>query len=200
MQRRILDAAKLLFAKNGVDNVSMRRIAGAIEYSPAAIYRYFKNKREILSALRDEGFSHFLEQGKQFEVIENPLDRLRAMGRGYIRFAMEQPDYFYLMFCTDCSEVNLDGKWAERPTASFDKLKDLVNQCIGKGYFKDVNEEALVFNLWSTVHGIAHLVNSGRLSIGGDVDLENFVEQILEVSMRLGVSTYDAKSGQPWKE
>ncbi len=44
MRRRILDAAKDLFVKEGFENVSMRRIAGVIEYSPGAIYRYFKNK------------------------------------------------------------------------------------------------------------------------------------------------------------
>ena len=117
MRRRILDAAKKLFVKEGFDNVSMRMIAARIEYSPAAIYRYFANKREILSALREEGFARYVqrqEMGK--EVYPDPLERLREGGRAYIRFALSEPEYYQLMFSTSCEQVELEGKWATSST------------------------------------------------------------------------------------
>ena len=54
--RAILDAARDLFVAEGYHNVSIRKIAERIEYSPAAIYSYFPSKDDIFFALAEEGF------------------------------------------------------------------------------------------------------------------------------------------------
>src|SRR5579864_374997 len=56
VQRSILDAARELFVTEGFQNVSLRKIAERIEYSPAAIYSYFASKDDIFFALAEEGF------------------------------------------------------------------------------------------------------------------------------------------------
>lgn len=183
MRRRILDAAKKLFAKEGVDNVSIRRIAGAIDYSPAAIYRYFSSKREILSVLRDEGFKQFVAaQKERARTIEDPLARLRASGRGYIRFALAEPEYFNLMFCTNCEQVDIEGEWGDSARESFGRFRDNVEQCVKAGHFGDVEVDTVVVALWSAVHGLSHLITTGQL-LGQaedlDVDLDPFLDRIL---------------------
>ena len=131
MRERILDAAKQLFVKEGFDNVSLRRIASAIEYSPAAIYRYFKNKREILSVLRNEGFKLYIQmQISRTQKFPNPLERLKESGKGYIQFAMANPGYFQLMFCTNCEQVDLEGEWAESSQQSYSHFRANVEECI----------------------------------------------------------------------
>lgn len=110
MRRRILDAAKQLFLREGFDNVSMRRIASRIEYSPAALYRYFKNKREILSVLREEGFVRLVaQQEASRQACPDPLERLRTGMTKYIRFALAEPDRYQLMFSFDCGQVDMQG-------------------------------------------------------------------------------------------
>lgn len=186
MQRRILDAAKLLFVKEGYENVSMRRIASAIEYSPAAIYRYFRNKREILSVLRDEGFQQFVAgQQERMRSVADPVERLREGGRGYIRFAVEQPDYYQLMFSSAAHEVDLEGELAKSSVASFHLFKQTVQECLDTGKFGDVEPEAAVFSFWSGVHGLAELIHSGRFDIlSQSSDPDRLIDQILAFNLR----------------
>ena len=69
MQNRILKAAMELFSKGGYKNVSMRRIAMKIEYSPGTIYRYFKNKDDIMLQLCYQGFEQLLAMQMELEEI-----------------------------------------------------------------------------------------------------------------------------------
>lgn len=189
MRRRILDAAKQLFVKEGFDNVSLRRIASTIEYSPAAIYRYFKNKREILSVLREEGFRSFVEaQEKRADTITDPLERLKAGGRGYIKFALTQPENFHLMFCTKCDEVDLEGDHAESSLESYNLFRQSVKECVALGHFGDVDVDTVVFSLWAGVHGLSHLINTGRVDVlAGDLELDPLMDRILGFQLRPGV-------------
>ncbi len=186
MHRRILDAAKQLFVKEGFDNVSIRRIASAIEYSPAAIYRYFGNKGEILTALREEGFAQFvIEQQARAAEGMDPLERLKLGGRNYIRFALQEPDYFELMFCTDCNDVDLESPAVRNSMASFHLFRDAVKDAVATGHFGDTDLETVVFTLWSCVQGLAHLAMTGRVSLmTGGADLDALIDSILEFNLR----------------
>ncbi len=98
VKRAILDAARDLFVSEGYENVSIRKIAERIEYSPAAIYSYFPSKDEIFIALAEEGVRLF------GDCNTGPLDglpaieRLRSMVLRLYRFSIEHPQYFALMF------------------------------------------------------------------------------------------------------
>ncbi len=75
--RAILDAARELFVAEGYQNVSIRKIAERIEYSPAAIYSYFPSKDDIFLALAEEGFRMlFTPRGET--AIADPIDKIRA--------------------------------------------------------------------------------------------------------------------------
>ena len=65
VRQAILDAARDLFVSEGYRNVSIRKIAERIEYSPAAIYSYFPSKDDIFFALAEEGFRRLDAQGPQ---------------------------------------------------------------------------------------------------------------------------------------
>lgn len=188
MRRRILDAAKQLFVKEGFDNVSLRRIASKIEYSPAALYRYFKNKKEILSALREEGFARTLErQEGGREQFSDPIERLRDGAWGYIKFAMREPEYYHLMFSTSCEQVDLEGEWAASSLKSFHSFRENVEEAVASGYFGAVETDTLVFALWSQVHGLAHLIGTGQVSVlSGVEDMDPLLDRIFEFWMRPG--------------
>lgn len=186
MRKAILTSAKQLFVKEGFDNVSMRRISAAINYSPAAIYRYFKNKREILSTLRDEGFQRFMaDQEARVIAFPDPVERLKDSGRGYIRFAMEEPEYFYLMFCTNCQEVEFEGELAHTATRSYELFHSNVAECVKSGHFGDVNVETVVAALWANVQGMAELISTGRLEcVDEHGALDTLIESVIEFQMR----------------
>lgn len=188
MRRRILDAAKQLFVKEGFDNVSLRRIASKIEYSPAALYRYFRNKKEILSVLREEGFARFVErQVAGRERFPDPVARLRDGARGYIQFAMSEPEYYHLMFSTSCDQVDLEGEWAASSLKSFHNFRANVEEAVASEYFGEVETETLVFALWSQVHGLAHLIGTGQVAVlSGVEEMDPFLDRIFEFWMRPG--------------
>lgn len=185
-RRLILDAAKTLFMRDGFENVSMRRIAAAAEYSPAAIYRYFRSKREILSHLRNEGFTDFHGRQKKLDTSLPPEELLYRASRNYIRFALEKPADFYLMFCTTCEEVDLEGELAEESLRSYRHFREVIAHVVSTGYFGDVDEDAVAFGLWSGVQGLASLVISGRVEVFCECDIDELVDRVLRFLRRPG--------------
>src|SRR5215813_11547567 len=102
VRRAILDAARELFVAEGFQNVSIRKIAERIEYSPAAIYGYFAGKDDIFFALAEEGF-RLLGDPSSPERREHlgtldPLQRIRAVFWRVYEFSRQHPEYFALMF------------------------------------------------------------------------------------------------------
>src|SRR5215470_8356879 len=96
LKQQILDAVWELFVREGYENVSMRKIADKIEYSPTSIYTYFKDKDEILDCLCEETFLH-LHKHKLATVhqMENDtLESLKKKMETYIRFGLEHPDHY----------------------------------------------------------------------------------------------------------
>ena len=122
MRELILKAAHQIFVDKSFEEVSIRNIADEIEYSPATIYLYFKDKNEIFYALHTEAFKVFNEYVSEIMTIADPFDRLISMGRKYMAFARKYPKYYDIMFITrapmDC-HLNKD-KWEEgaKPIAS----------------------------------------------------------------------------------
>src|SRR5689334_22180352 len=87
----ILSAARDLFVTEGYRNVSMRKIAERIEYSPAAIYSYFPSKDDIFFALAEEGFRLLARYaGQVTEGVDDPLERIRRALLAFYRFSKEQ--------------------------------------------------------------------------------------------------------------
>src|SRR5215218_3053905 len=94
VRRAILDAARELFVAEGFQNVSIRKIAERIEYSPAAIYGYFPSKDDIFFALAEEGFRLLGDPGRpphatHLQTLE-PLARVRAVFWRLYEFSREQ--------------------------------------------------------------------------------------------------------------
>ena len=102
VSRAILDAARELFIAEGYGNVSIRKIAERIEYSPAAIYGYFPSKDDIFFALAEEGFRLLgdpVAMGRDPRLqAAPPLERVRALFWHFYEFSREQPQYFALIF------------------------------------------------------------------------------------------------------
>src|SRR5215213_10195969 len=99
IRQAILTAARDLFVTEGYRNVSMRKIAERIEYSPAAIYGYFPSKDSIFFALAEEGFRLLADRaGRAVAGLSDPLERLHQGLWAFYEFSKEHAQYFELMF------------------------------------------------------------------------------------------------------
>ncbi|AEA44542.1 TetR/AcrR family transcriptional regulator [Fluviicola taffensis] len=186
LQKSILTAAREVFLEKGFDQTSIRSIAQRIEYSPTTIYLYFKDKDAILFALHSEGFQLL---GSKLEVlysVENPYERLKAMGRIYLQFAADYPDYYDLMFVQKSPLSNLedDELWKEG-ASSFEGLKATVQQCMDQGYLPFLDAEAGAYLVWSAMHGMCNLYDRGRCKVLDPEKSEKIVDMGFDEFIRM---------------
>lgn len=91
----ILQAAGEIFAQEGLDKLSIRKIADKIEYSPAIIYHYFEDKEDIVNHLMTKGYRKIMSSLSSVQAEgHEPETRLRKLIRSYIKAALEMPDEF----------------------------------------------------------------------------------------------------------
>src|SRR5215510_16135582 len=81
---KILDAARELFATEGYEGVSMRRVAEKIEYSPTAIYVHFTDKEELFRELCHQDYARLAEVLQSSVTTADPIERLRKIGGSYV--------------------------------------------------------------------------------------------------------------------
>jgi AcrR family transcriptional regulator len=170
--RAILDAARDLFVAEGYQNVSIRKIAEKIEYSPAAIYSYFPSKDDIFLALAEEGFRLLLTECEEPPAGPPSVDAIRA---GFFRlydFSKTHPEYFALMFL-DRSVPRISRDW-ERFGFVRDMKKAIAAQIqavIDAGDFPQGTDPDAVFRiLMAAIHGVAVMRLCERLAPGEDAD------------------------------
>jgi len=161
MRGLILKTAMNLFLEKGFENITIRNIAEKIEYSPATIYLYFKNKDEILYTLRREGFEKLFEHQVSSLKLNDPLKRLHKHGEAYIQFALENPEYYDLMFIMR-GPVKMETNDCDIGLMSYELLKTNIKECMDAGLFQGTNIDVAAFSLWSYVHGIASLIIRDR--------------------------------------
>lgn len=177
MRESILSASMKLFVEHGFEKTSIRKIAQAIEYSPATIYLYFKDKNELFYELHTIAFNRFLEAFQKSGWVEDPFERLRFIGRGYIDFALQHPEQYDLMFIM---RSPLEGKedkedW-HQGKASFQILEDTVKECLEKGLIRPGDYRSISYSLWANVHGICSLAIRNRLVMYEEQDQDLIME------------------------
>jgi AcrR family transcriptional regulator len=161
---RLCAVAQKRFAKQGVDGVSMRHLADALGCSPMTPYRYFRNKEEILAAVRAAAFDRFASALE--EAARKTRGDLRAggqaMGEAYIRFALGDQDAYRLMF--DLSQPHPD-RYPElvRASARARHMMSAALEALVKAGIFAGDPELLGYVFWATMHGLVVLHLAGKL-------------------------------------
>ncbi|MVM39334.1 TetR family transcriptional regulator [Spirosoma sp. HMF3257] len=177
MRQLILDGAQKLFLANGFEKVSIRNIADEIEYSPATIYLYFKDKNELLFGLHQRGFIKMVGEFQPLQFLTDPFEKLVEMGRSYIRFAVENPELFDLMFIMNAPMDKLDKEdWVEGDQA-FGLLMQVVQECMDAGIFQKHNVQSTAMMIWSSIHGYTALFLRKRLGMFPECDRQPIMDE-----------------------
>lgn len=162
LRQEIIDAASELFVKEGYENVSMRRIADRIEYSPTTIYLYFKDKAELLEQVCQETFSRLTLHLKA--ILEQPGDPIERLRRGliaYVHFGLDNPHHYratFMMLIPDGFDKAKYTKPDSPGLQAFDFLRRCVFDCIAAGKLSTRDAEAVSQTLWCGVHGVTSLL------------------------------------------
>jgi len=162
MRQEILDAARELFADEGYESVSMRKIAEKIEYSPTTIYLYFEDKSAVLFALCQETFSRLVEANQKLcQDVSDPLECLTKGLKGYVRFGLKYPNHYKVTFVIHPPDIHkhMQPKMEDSMgMRAFSFIPTLVSACIRDGKFKPVDVDVTSQALWAACHGITSLL------------------------------------------
>lgn len=186
LRQEILDAASELFVREGFENVSMRRIAEKIEYSPTTIYLYFKDKSELLEQVCAETFSRLVQRlSKILEQPGEPLERLRRGLMAYIEFGLENPHHYRATFMMPFPEGFDEAKYHKPDSPgmqAFDFLRRCVYDGITAGKLKIKDAELASQTLWAGVHGVTSLLITHEHFpwVGRDKVAKTMVETLVE--------------------
>ncbi|WP_374472351.1 TetR/AcrR family transcriptional regulator [Phenylobacterium sp.] len=183
-RERLCEAAERLFAERGPDAVTMRQLAAELGVSPMTPYRYFKDKEDILAAIRANGFNRFAE------ALEEARDKARgarargaAVGQAYVDFAFEHPHTYKLMFDlnqpheADYPELVQAGRRANATMTAW--VQDQIDEGVMEG---DPEQIGLMF--WSAIHGVVVLELAGKLPRGAASQLHHQLAHTLGKGLR----------------
>lgn len=160
LRERILEAARDIVRREGFGALTIRKIADAIEYAPGTLYLYFENRDAIARELSFEGFRKLLEVFAPATKVTDPLSRLEAIGRAYVRFGMKNPEMYRLIFMEDPQLTTAVFKAAgdDPGQRAYRALIDPLDELRVAGRLRpDADVQALADTLWSVVHGIVSL-------------------------------------------
>lgn len=152
----IVSAAEDIFAEDGEAGLSMRRIAERIDYSPAALYKYFDSKEALFDEIREQFFERLLGRMRTVSeaVEEGPCltgDCLRA----YVETGLEQPSHYRLAFTNYFHKDQLDENSFAFAAAMH--LEDMIAQSMEDGWFDKADPGLAAAAVWASAHGLTML-------------------------------------------
>jgi AcrR family transcriptional regulator len=169
-RKKAIRVATRLFARNGYAAVTLRAIAEGLGTSHMAPYRYFENKAEIFAMVRADAFRRFSDvQERAFVSTEEPLERLFSMRAAYVRFALDHPDEYRVMFDLGQEPEETYPKLAEESHRAFLALEKAVTLAIGARVLAG-EPRTVAHLLWASIHGMVSLHLAGKLTLGATLD------------------------------
>lgn len=163
VQDKILSAARDLFVREGFDAVSMRKIAEAIDYTPAALYVHFKDKVELMRELCRRDFAEMDARVLALQIAD-PVERIHRAGEIFIAFGAQHKNQYRLMFMTphprDVQPTAEDlAEMADPDQSGYAFMCKAVAESIAQRRLRDQfgDIHLTVQTLWSCVHGVTAL-------------------------------------------
>lgn len=158
-QEKIYAESLKLFLKEGLANVSMRKIGAAVGVSAAALYRHYPSKEHLMGTLLQEGFQKFYQYELQSLSGKDPFDRMFKLCENYLQFAIDHPGFYKLMMMTEWGDDDtvIHSILGEKAWGTLQFVEDRVRECQQAGLVKGHDIGSLAVTFWSTCHGVVSL-------------------------------------------
>jgi AcrR family transcriptional regulator len=176
LKRALTTAALSLVAERGPKGFSLTEAARRAGVSAAAPYRHFADKAHLLATVAEQGFLELhTALTAAADAAPEPAEKLAAIGRAYVRWAVGHPDHYRVMFGADTRKID-HPSLASAAGQAFDVLLAEITRCQDEGKMREGNPREIAGPLWSLVHGIASLAIEGELhNVGIDREPEDMV-------------------------
>lgn len=163
LRGKILKTARNLFAKEGVEGISMRRVADRVGVTAPAIYRHFDNKNALVQAVVDEGFELLESYLRDASSDVAPRARLDALLTRYLDFAFDEPLYFDSMFLLPRDDARrFPEGFEQRQSETFNIFLDHVIACMASRAFRKDDPLETTLTVWAQAQGLVSIYRAGR--------------------------------------
>jgi AcrR family transcriptional regulator len=182
MRDLILREATRMFIEDGYEKTSIRNIADRIEYSPATIYLYFKDKDAILYGIHEQGFQILFERFDRLSTIANPYERLHQMCDAYVQFAFDHPEYYDLMFIirAPMKKLAANEDW-DCGFETYHYLRKTVQECLEGGYIREMDVHEAAFFIWTCGHGMVSLAIRERFKMYTEEQVKHLMKASVDM-------------------
>lgn len=181
LRNSLIEAGIELINEQGANGFSLRKVSALCGVSQAAPYSHFQDKEELLQAMQDyvtEQFMQVLEEKVKSYPNKKDLKVIVELGKSYVMFFINNPQYFTFLFSQPCMKVNLsldsDGTNNFPP---FELLKSTVFDVFGESGMPKEKMEDTIISLWATVHGLASIATMKNVCY--DKDWKTKIEDII---------------------
>lgn len=167
LRAALIDAGLELLAERSADDLSLREVARHVGVSATAVYRHFPDKQALLSALAYEGMEELgRRQRAASEKAGGGLDGFTASGATYVRFAVENPALFRLIFASAPPVSLLDDELDKVGLGMRGLREDIA--ALMPPHLPEAARRAAALHAWSLVHGLAMLILDGQVDYDAD--------------------------------
>jgi len=187
LRDEILAATERLLLETGsAEAVSIRAVADRVGVTPPSIYRHFDDKNDLIFEVCAGHFAaldEFLASAS--EGVDDPVDRLRAMGLAYMRFGLANPEPYRILFMTRADDTPEEYQAVVlRDNAAFDQVRQCAQECIDAGRFRPGFTDAyrLAIGFWARVHGLTSLLVA-KPQFPWPADREAFVAEYASICL-----------------
>ncbi|MCU1380897.1 MAG: regulatory protein TetR [Acidimicrobiales bacterium] len=183
LRDEIVEAGKrLLFETGDEEAVTIRAVARAVGVSPPSIYLHFADKNALLLAVCEATFDALDDHiEKAAAGIDDLGDELRARGKAYVRFGLDNPEQYRILFMT--RPVGLEPDAAIPATAAFDHHLDAIQRAADAGLFVEGTDPLLAaLTVWAGVHGVTSLLIAKPTFTWPDLDV--LIDGVLSTLVR----------------
>ena len=164
LREALIRSALDILKEGSLDDLSLRALARRAGVSQTAPYRHFEDKEELIAVLKAEGMVKLGEGMRALTEGEaDPLKRLQKCGMNYVRFALEYPAHFKVMFEYELSDYHKYCDLNDVSGTCFKYLQDTVSECLALPDARDINPAVAQFGAWSMVHGLSILLMNESL-------------------------------------
>ena len=166
LKNALIKAGAEILSKEGVNGLSLRKVASKAGVSHAAPYAHFPDKQTLIAAISTEGYRRLYE--RLDAAVQNyrndPRRQLVEAAWAYVGFAISDPAHFKVTFSGIIEKEKDYPAFVEMSRKSFSLVVQIVAACQSAGILKPGPADVLAVSVWGLVHGIASLLIEDQIS------------------------------------
>ena len=166
LNEALLEAAIALIEEKGVETLSVREVAKRAQVSPGAPFRHFSNKTALLTAVAEQAMSRLttaIRQELEAAGSSDPVECLRAIGRGYLHWALANPTHFQVISSRSLIDFHGSDKLVQENEAIRVIMVALIERAQQEGRLRSgMAADNLVFSCRAFIYGVARMWIDGH--------------------------------------